>query len=118
MTHDADRGRIDDDRLSRLLGVEERLEARVQEAERASRHAVAAAREQLDEAREKERAGFEAIAQAEERADHEAHHLELAAIAHANAVELEALRSVPEDAVERLARRAVAEAIDSPTEGS
>lgn len=117
MTHDADPGRIDD-RLSRLLGVEERLEARVQEAERASRQAVAAAREQLAEAREKERAGFEATAQAEERADREAHHLELEAIARANAAELEALRSVSEDVVERLARRAVAEAIDSPPERS
>ena len=110
MAHKATQGRIDD-RLARLLAVEERLEARLSEAEHAAAQLVLAMREELERTREKDRAEFEAMVQAEERADEEAHRRELDALAVANAAELEALGGVPDDVVERLARRAVSAAI-------
>jgi hypothetical protein len=106
-----------DERLSRLLDVEHRIEARIRQAEAVAQARVAAAREASRRAGHERSADFDAAARAEAAADLERHAAALRAIQQESAASTERLASVTGDALERLARRAVAIVLD-PQEGA
>jgi hypothetical protein len=110
MTHKPPAPRIDE-RLERLLEVERQIERRIRAAEAAGRERVARAREVFERSDGHRAAALEKQAKEQERADLEAHAATLANIAAEADVRTRALDAVPDETVDRLARRALAIAI-------
>ena len=93
-----------DPRLETLLETERRLEARIRAAEESARAQVEAARAAALRARERRAEEIDAAARAEEEAERKRVSEELRRIESAAAQATVKVRSMPEDAIERLAR--------------
>ncbi len=97
-----------DEGLTRLLEVERGLEARVREAEAAARSRIDAARESARRAAQERGGDSEALGRAEEKADLERHAAALREICAERDARLALLGGISGEALETLARRAVA----------
>ncbi len=104
-----------DEGLGRLLEVERRLEARVRDAERRARDLVESARADSRRAADAARDALATAVHAEEQADRLRHDRELERIAAESAAAIEALASLSEASVDRLAQR-VLDALLAPDE--
>ena len=100
-----------DDRLAALLETEQRLEAKYREAESASRGKLEAAHAEVARAKDAALAAVGTTALEEERLDLAAHDAALLAITTEHANWLATLSSVPDEQIDRLARKALARAL-------
>lgn len=100
-----------DERLTTLLEIEQRLEARFKEAETEARTRVEVARAAVERARQAGLEELEAQAAAEARDDAAAHELALRRVEEERNAALTRLTTVSDEQVDALARRAVARAV-------
>jgi hypothetical protein len=100
-----------DDRLTRLLDVERRLELRVQAAERDARERLEAVRAAAQRTSELRMAELQEAARQQEQADLDRHAAELARVEAEGAEHLRRLSSLSDETVERLAARVYARVI-------
>ena len=100
-----------DERLAVLLEVEQKLEARVQQREAATREKLEAARAALLAAQEGKSLDLEEAAEAEARADEAAHAAALAVVTSEQQAALARFENVSDEVVEQLARRVLARAV-------
>ena len=107
MTHRPE-GTLTDERLARLVQVEDRLEAKVRQAERVAEAQVESAREAARSLERERLVQVDAAARAEEDADLERHAEQLAQIAMEGAARVARWSNMSEAMVDGLARRAVA----------
>ncbi len=105
-----------DERLEQLLAVEQRLEARLRQAEDDARQQVEDARSHAQHNGERQRAELESQGAAEERADLEAHARALAQIEQAGAAKVAALEAVDAGRIDVLARLVLRRLLE-PEEG-
>jgi hypothetical protein len=115
---DRPEGTHTDERLARLLDVERRLESAAREAETAARSRVAAAREAAQRARLERSTGLESSARTEERLDLDHHAAALREIAQESAARVARLSAIAGDALEGLARHAVAVVLSTDAGGA
>lgn len=100
-----------DERLQALLSIEQRLEARLREAETAAAGRISDARAQLDAARSATLASLEEPLAAEARVDHARHEEALAAVRRQQAETVARLEGLSGDELDRLARRVLDEVL-------
>lgn len=102
-----------DERLRQLLDLDERLQQRIRQAETDRSRRLADARANSERARAAARADAARAEEAERGADEAAHRDALSAIEAAHQAALRTLTEVPEEEIDRLARRALDCALDS-----
>lgn len=97
-----------DERLQSLLATEQRLEARLREAEVAAAARLQAARHALTNAEHEALSSLDELLREEERVDQAAHEAALRSIEEERAAALEQLTRVDDAALERLAKKVLA----------
>jgi len=103
-----------DERLESLLANEQRLEARVRDAERAARERVAAARKAAEENERERLSQVDSAARREEESERERTRREIERIEREAADEIARLAAQDDATVERLARRLYARIAGAP----
>jgi vacuolar-type H+-ATPase subunit H len=104
-----------DERLRQLLDLDERLQQRIRQAETDRSRRLADARANSERVRAAARAEAARAEQEEREADEAAHRDALSAIEAAHQAVLRTLTEVPEEEIDRLARRALDCTLDSPS---